>query len=143
MNFKALARLRKRQFEQAEKELAAVNAELDRLKARREALRADMRAVEPPRSGRGTDLAAVVAQKRAHMKAIEALDGQIEAVTARKREKERALKAAHIAYEQAKSLESQALAVLMARRARQERSRLDEIAGQRFWRDRNGKGERA
>ena len=95
-----------------------------------------MRAIEPPERGMGAQLGAVLAQKRADMEAIKALELRIDAVTAQKREKEQALKAAHIALEQAKSIEAQVVKALMRKRERLERNQLDEIASQRFFRDR-------
>jgi len=135
-NYRALTKLRQQQFDQAEQALAQVNAKLQELRRQKEVLRADMRAIEPPERGTGAQLGAVLAQKRADRMAIEALELQIDAVLAQKREKEQALKAAHIALEQAKSIEAQVLKALMRKRERLERNQLDEIAAQRFFRDR-------
>ncbi|WP_201352363.1 hypothetical protein [Hydrogenimonas urashimensis] len=136
-NYKALTKLRKRQFEQAEQAMASANAALQKLLEKKEALRADARAVEPPKEGLGTQLNAMLSQKKAIKRALEALEYEIDAAMRAKKEKERLLKAAHIAYEQAKSIESQAEKIVLEKAARANRNRLDEIASQRFWRDRN------
>ncbi|WP_300369360.1 flagellar FliJ family protein [Hydrogenimonas sp.] len=137
-NYKALTKLRKQQFERAEQDLAIANARLNRLREEKERLRADMRAVEPPKEGSGLQMGAVVAQKRTIQQALDALQYRIDAAEADKREKEKLLKDAHIAWEQAKSIESQILSVLMAKQKRETQNRLDEIASQQFWRERNG-----
>ncbi len=137
-NYKALTKLRKQQFERAEQDLAIANTRLNRLREEKERLRADMRAVEPPKEGSGLQMGAVVAQKRTIQQALDALQYRIDAAEADKREKEKLLKDAHIAWEQAKSIESQILSVLMAKQKRETQNRLDEIASQQFWRERNG-----
>ncbi len=143
-NYKALAKLRKQQFDRAEQELALANARLNLLYEKKESLRADERAVEPPVKGTGLQLGGVISHKRAIKRAIEALELEIDAARRLKEEKERRLKAAHIAWEQAKSIESQALKLLMEKEKRATQNRLDEIASQRFWRDRNEwEGERS
>ncbi len=141
MNYKALVKLRKQQFDRAEQALAMASARLNRLLGEKERLRADMRAVEPPKTGTGSQMGAVVTQKRTIQQALETLQQRIDAAVAEKREKERLLKEAHIAWEQAKSIESQVLGALMAKRKRDAQNRLDEIASQRFWRERRAQGE--
>ncbi|WP_286335986.1 flagellar FliJ family protein [Hydrogenimonas cancrithermarum] len=138
-----MTKLRRQQFERAEQEMAAAGRALIRLLDEKEALRSDERAIEPPASGTGRQLAALLDQKRAIKSALEALEYRIDAARRFKEEKRKLLKAAHIAYEQAKSIESQAIQKMMAKRKRDEAGRLDEIASQRFWRDRDmGKKER-
>ncbi|WP_456380278.1 hypothetical protein [Hydrogenimonas sp.] len=137
-NYAALARLRRQQFERAEQELAMANAHLETLRRRKEALRAQEREIEPPVSGRGAQLGALLSQKRALKRVLEALEYEIEAAERAKREKERLLKAAHIAWEQAKSIEAKFLREIAEKRKRETQSRLDEIASQRFWRERHG-----
>ncbi len=134
--FTALRKLRKRQFEQAELALAQANAQWQILQDRKEVLRAQERAIEPPKEGVGRQMGAVVAQRRALQQAIAALDLQIAAAWRHVEAMQAALKQAHIAYEQAKSIESQVLEKLLKQRERRARERLDEIASQRFWRDR-------
>jgi flagellar biosynthesis chaperone FliJ len=136
-NYRALAKLRKQQFDRAEQALAMANARLNRLYEKKESLRADERAVEPPVKGKGLQLGGVLSQKRAIKRALEALELEIEAARREKAERERQLKAAHIAWEQARSIESHALKILMEKEKRATQSRLDEIASQRFWRERN------
>ena len=140
-NFKALVKLRKQQFDRAEQELAMANARLNALYGEKEKLRADMRAVEPPKEGTGLQMEAVVTQKRTIQRALDALQFRIDAGEADKRDKERLLREAHIAWEQAKSIESQVLNALMQKERREMQSRLDEIASQRFWRDRDARGK--
>jgi len=141
-NARALARLRKQQFDWAEQALAVANAHLNRLQERKAQLREQMRRVEPPSRGTGAQLEGVVAQRRAIQRAVEALESEIEAAEAQKREKERLLREAHIAWEQAKSIESQILGEILARQKRETANRLDEIASQKFWRDRNRREEK-
>ncbi|WP_456451434.1 hypothetical protein [Hydrogenimonas sp.] len=138
-NYKALAKLRKQQFDRAEQALAVANAHLNRLLEEKERLRSDMRAVEPPREGTGRQMGAVVAQKRTIQNALEVLERRLDAARAQKREKERLLKEAHIAWEQAKSIESQMLQKILDKQKRDAQSRLDEIASQKFWRDRDAR----
>ncbi len=134
-NYRALTKLRKQQFERAEQALAAANAEKRRLEREKEKLRADVRAIEVPGSGIGRQLGLIVSQKAALKAAIEALERRIEAADERCRQRQEDLMAAHIAYEQAKSLEAKIVAVHLAKEKRREQGRLDEIASQRFWRD--------
>jgi flagellar biosynthesis chaperone FliJ len=140
-NYRALTKLRKQQFDRAEQALATANAALEKLYAQKERLREDMRAVEPPREGTGLQMGAVTAQKRTIRAALDALALRIEAAEAHRREMERRLKAAHIAWEQAKSIESQMLAALLAKQKREAQNRLDEIASQKFWRERHADDE--
>ena len=135
MNYKALVKLRKQQFDRAERDLAAANRKLQGLLDEKERLHRMLCEIEAPEAGQGRHLAVLLDQKRAFQAALAALDPQIAAGRAEKEEKEQVLKRAHIAWEQAKSLEAAALKVKLQKLARSERSRLDEIAGGRFWRD--------
>ncbi len=135
MNYKALVKLRKQQFDRAERDLAAANRKLQQLLDEKERLHRMLCEIEAPEAGQGRHLAVLLDQKRAFQAALAALDPEIAVARAEKEEKEQALKQAHIAWEQAKSLEAAALKVKLQKLARSERSRLDEIAGGRFWRD--------
>ena len=135
-NAQALARLRKQQFDRAEQALALANGHLEALLAEKEKLREQMRSIEPPEGGCGSRLAAVIDQRRAVQRALEILESRIEAARSEKMQKERSLKEAHIAWEQAKSIESQVVGKILARREREVKNRLDEIASQLFWRER-------
>jgi len=137
-NYRALTKLRKQQFERVEQELAVVNGKLQSLLAQKEALRADERAMTIPASGMGRALGAILNQKRAIQSALEMLQQQIEVTKQHKYALETSLKEAHVAYEQAKSIESQVIQRVIMKRKRAEQGLLDEIASQRFWRDRNG-----
>ncbi len=137
-NYRALTKLRKQQFERVEQELAVVNGKLQKLLAQKEALRADERAMEIPTAGMGRALGAILNQKRAIQSELERLQEQIELTQQHKYVLEASLKEAHIAYEQAKSIESQVIQRVIMKQKRAEQGLLDEIASQRFWRDRNG-----
>lgn len=137
-NYRALTKLRKQQFERVEQELAVVNGKLQSLLAQKEVLRADERAMAIPASGMGRALGAILNQKRAIQSALEMLQQQIEVTKQHKYALESSLKEAHVAYEQAKSIELQVIQSVIMKRKRAEQGLLDEIASQRFWRDRNG-----
>ncbi|WP_457596979.1 flagellar FliJ family protein [Hydrogenimonas sp.] len=138
--YRALAKLRKRQFDMAEQALAEANAHLDALLQKKEALREQMRQVTAPSRGTGAALEAMLAQRRAIQGALAALEEPIAAARRRVGEAKARLREAHVAWEQAKSIESHFLEKLMARRKRQEAARLDEIASQKFWRLHHGEG---
>ena len=140
-NVRALVALRKRQFEQAEQALAVVNAELNRLEEEKRKLRAMMRETALPAGGEGRLLGAVTMQRGAIAGALKELEARIAAVRQARQEQERHLKAAHIALEQARSLESEALQRLMRLKMRRERGLMDEIAARKFWLD-NGEKEK-
>lgn len=136
-NYRALAKLRKQQFDRAEQALATINASLHRLRQKRESLRKEFAAIEPPASGSGGMLGLVVQQRRAMQQLLDTLQQQIAHEETRRHEAQQRLKEAHVAWEQAKSIESQLLTQLLKKRARLEQGHLDEIASQRFWRKRN------
>ncbi len=141
MNYKALVKLRKQQFDRAERELAAANARLQKLVRRKEALREELKHLQAPESGSGGSLRQLLMQRRTLQGVIASLEPQIEAALFERADKEQALKTAHIRWEQAKSLEADALKKVLEKMRRQERSRLDEIASGQYWRDRHyGKG---
>ncbi len=138
-NYRALTRLRKQQFERAEQELMKANALLDGLLAERERLRAEERGVALPSEGDGSRVCALLAQRRTIQSALGLLQVRIESAAKVKEERERLLKAAHIAYEQAKSIESQMLESMMLKEKRRVQTALDEAASRRFWRLTNRK----
>ncbi|WP_456404801.1 hypothetical protein [Hydrogenimonas sp.] len=140
-NYRALTKLRKQQFERAEQELMRANALLDGLLAERERLRADERGITLPSEGEGGRISALLAQRRAIQAALDLLQVRIESAQRAKEEKERLLKAAHIAYEQAKSIESQVLESILLKEKRRVQNFLDEAASRQFWRLMNRKEE--
>ncbi len=133
-NYRALTKLRKRELEQAEQALTAVNSKLDELRRRRERLREDERETLLPKRGDGTQVAAVLAQKRSLQISIKAVEEQIDGLLKVKKQRQAELKSANIAYEQAKSIESRVLEEIFKKEARRTQKSLDEIASQRFWR---------
>ncbi len=133
-NYRALTKLRKREFERAEQALMVVNSKLDELRRRRERLREDERKTALPESGDGAQAAAVLAQKRSIRLSIKAVEAEIEGLRRVKRERQAELKSANIAYEQAKSIESKVLEEILKREARRTQNSLDEIASRQFWR---------
>ena len=133
-NYRALTKLRKRELEQAEQALTAVNSKLDELRRRRERLREDERETLLPKRGDGTQVAAVLAQKRSLQISIKAVEEQIDGLLKVKKQRQAELKSANIAYEQAKSIESRVLEEIFKREARRTQKSLDEIASQQFWR---------
>jgi len=135
-NYKALVKLRKQQFEQAEQDLASANALVLKLEQRKIELKQQASDIFMPTAGKGGQLAALMAQKEAIRREIEACEVQIEAAKRAKSEKEAALKKANIAYEQAKAIESYYVKQKLSKERRDIQNSLDEIASQRFWRDR-------
>ncbi len=133
-NYRALTKLRKRQFEQAEQALAVVDAQLEKLKRKREKLREEERLAVLPERGKGAHIAGVLAQKRTVQTALKAIEAQIESLIAVRAERQAELKAANIAYEQAKSIESKVLEEILKKERRRAQNALDEIASQQFWR---------
>ncbi len=133
-NYRALTKLRKRQFEQAEQALALVNGRLEELKRERERLREEERLAGLPSRGDGAVIAGVLAQKRTIQAALKRLEAQIESLMSLKRERQAELKAANIAYEQAKSIESKVLEEILKKERRRVQNALDEAASQQFWR---------
>ncbi|WP_456323790.1 flagellar FliJ family protein [Hydrogenimonas sp.] len=134
-NYRALTKLRKQQFERAEQALASANSQRQHLEAEKERLRSDARELEIPGSGFGRELGLVVNQRSAIKSAIEALDYRIQAAAELCTRRQEELMAAHVAYEQAKSIEAQIMQKRLAKTKRLEQGSLDEIASQRFWRD--------
>ncbi len=133
-NYRALTKLRKRELEQAEQALMAVNSKLDELRRKRERLREDERKTVLPQSGDGAQVAGVLAQKRSIQLSLKAAEAQIEGLLKVKKQRQAELKSANIAYEQAKSIESRVLEEIFKREARRTQNSLDEIASQQFWR---------
>jgi flagellar biosynthesis chaperone FliJ len=140
-NYRALVKLRQQQFDRAEQALARANARLRALRRERERIRAQMREIDVPPTGTGNVLNGVLQNRRTMMAVVERLDRQIEAARMEVLEKERALQAAHVALEQAKSIEADALKKILDRQKRKQRNDLDEIASQGFWRRRANVGE--
>jgi flagellar biosynthesis chaperone FliJ len=134
-NANALVRLRKRQFEQAERAVAALNAEIADIKKEISAWREQMRKIALPEKGEGRLLGQVVAERSAVRAAMAVCEERLASARQRLEEAKERLKEAHRALEQAKSIESRALEALAKKRARRERAMLDEIAAGRFWRD--------
>ncbi len=134
-NANALVRLRKRQFEQAEQAVAALNAEIAEIKKEISAWREQMRKIALPKKGEGRLLGRVDAQRSAVRAAMAVCEERLAFARQRLEEAKERLKEAHRALEQAKSIESRALEALAKKRARRERAMLDEIAVGRFWRD--------
>ncbi|BBG64860.1 hypothetical protein NNO_0158 [Hydrogenimonas sp.] len=133
-NYRALTKLRKREFERAEQALAVVNYRLEELKRKREMLREDERSTALPAAGKGADVAGVLAQKRSIQRLLKAVEDQIESLKRLKEQRQAELKAANIAYEQAKSIESKVVEEILKRERRRTQNGLDEIASQQFWR---------
>jgi len=134
-NYKALVKLRKQQFDQAEQDLASANAMVRKLQQQKEKLQQESSNIALPTVGKGGQLAALMAQKEAMRRAIEACEAQIEAAKRAKSEKENTLKQASIAYEQAKAIEAYYVKKKLSKEKRDIQNSLDEIASQRFWRD--------
>jgi flagellar biosynthesis chaperone FliJ len=133
-NYRALTKLRKREFERAEQALAVVNYRLEELKRKRDMLREDERSTVLPTAGKGADVAGVLAQKRSIQRLLKAVEEQIESLKRMKEQRQAELKAANIAYEQAKSIESKVVEEILKRERRRTQNGLDEIASQQFWR---------
>ena len=129
----ALVSLRRRQFEEAERRLAQLNGELARIASRIAALKEEFGATALPSSGSGLALGAVAAQRRAWRALLAELERRRAEVTALREEAREALRAAHVALEQAKSLEAEALKRRLRRLNRQETAAIDELAAGRFW----------
>jgi len=134
-NYKALVKLRKQQFDQAEQDLASANAMVRKLQQQKEKLQQESSNIALPTVGKGGQLAALMAQKEAMRRAIEACEAQIEAAKRAKSEKENTLKQASIAYEQAKAIEAYYVKKKLSKEKRDIQNSLDEIASQRFWPD--------
>ena len=134
-NYKALVKLRKQQFDQAEQDLASANALVLKLEREKIKLQQESSNIALPTVGKGGQLAALMAQKEAMRRAIEVCETQIEAAKQAKKEKETALKKANIAYEQAKAIEAYYVKKKLSKEKRDIQNSLDEIASQRFWRD--------
>jgi len=132
-NYKALVKLRRQQFDQAEQDLASANALVLKLEQQKAKLQQESSNIALPTVGKGGQLAALMAQKEAMRTAIEACEAQIEAAKRAKSEKEEALKQAHIAYEQAKAIEAYYVKQMVEKEKRDIQNSLDEIASQRFW----------
>jgi 2-polyprenyl-3-methyl-5-hydroxy-6-metoxy-1,4-benzoquinol methylase len=132
-NYKALVKLRRQQFDQAEQDLASANALVLKLEQQKAKLQQESSNIALPTVGKGGQLAALMAQKEAMRTAIEACEAQIEAAKRAKSEKEAALKQAHIAYEQAKAIEAYYVKQMVEKEKRDIQNSLDEIASQRFW----------
>ena len=137
-NYKALVKLRKQQFDQAKQDLASANALVVKFEQERLKLQQESSSISLPKSGKGGQLVALMAQKEAMRSAIEACEAQIEAAKRAKIEKENVLKQANIAYEQAKAIEAYYVKKLIEKEKRDIQNSLDEIASQRFWRDNIG-----
>jgi len=134
-NYKALVKLRKQQFDQAEQDLASANALVLKLEQEKLKLQQESSSIALPAVGKGGQLAALMAQKEAMRRAMEVCEAQIEAAKQAKKEKETALKQANIAYEQAKAIEAYYIKKVVEKEKRDIQNSLDEIASQRFWRD--------
>jgi len=134
-NYKALVELRKQQFDQTEQDLASANALVFKLEQQKVKLQQESSHIALPTVGKGGQIAALMVQKEAIRLAIESIESQIEVAKQTKREKEVALKEAHIAYEQAKTLEAYYVKKIIEKEKRDIQNSLDEIASQRFWRD--------
>ena len=134
-NYKALVKLRKQQFDRAEQDLASANALVLKLEQQKVKLQQESSHIALPTVGKGGQIAALMVQKEAIRLAIESIESQIEVAKQTKREKEVALKEAHIAYEQAKTLEAYYVKKIIEKEKRDIQNSLDEIASQRFWRD--------
>jgi chromosome segregation ATPase len=137
-NYKALVKLRKQQFDQAELDLASANALVRKLQQERERLLKESHKIALPTSGKGGQLAVLMTQKEAMRRAIEVCETKISAAIRAKNEKENALKQANIAYEQAKAIEAYYVKKMIEKEKREIQNSLDEIASQRFWRDNVG-----
>jgi len=134
-NYKALVKLRKQQFDQAEQDLASANTMVKKLQQEKEKLQNESSDIALPTVGKGGQLAALMAQKEAMRRAIEICEAKIEAAKRDKAQKEEALKLASIAYEQAKAIEAYYVKKMVEKERRNIQNTLDEIASQRFWRD--------
>lgn len=134
-NYKALVKLRKQQFDQAEQDLASANALVLKLEQEKLKLQQESSNIALPAVGKGGQLAALMAQKEAMRRAMEVCEAQIEVAKQAKKEKETALKQANIAYEQAKAIEAYYIKKVVEKEKRDIQNSLDEIASQRFWRD--------
>jgi len=137
-NYKALVKLRKQQFDQAKQDLVSANALVVKFEQERLKLQQESSSISLPKSGKGGQLVALMAQKEAMKRAMEVCEAQIEAAKRAKRDKENALKQANVAYEQAKAIEAYYVKKLIEKEKRDIQNSLDEIASQRFWRDNIG-----
>jgi len=135
-NYKALVKLRKQQFEQTEQDLMSANALVLKLEQEKLKLQQESSDIVLPATGQGGQLVALMAQKEAMKNAIEVCKTQIKAAKQAKQEKEMLLKRANVAYEQAKAIEAYYVKKEIEKKKRDIQNSLDEIASQRFWRDR-------
>ncbi len=141
-NYRALTKLRKQEKQRVEMALSEVNSKIEELKRKRESLREEERSLSLPNFGDGARVSALLVQKRTIKGAIERVKVQIESLLPVRSKLQEELKAANIAYEQAKSMESKILEDLFKREARRAQVMLDEIASQQFWRLNNRKKDR-
>ncbi|MCF6201772.1 MAG: flagellar FliJ family protein [Hydrogenimonas sp.] len=138
-NYRALTKLRKQELERAEMALLEINMKIEELKRKREVLRRDECEASMPKEGDGKKAAAHLALKRAIQEGIRKVEAQIEALIPTRERLQNELKAANIAYEQAKSMESKVVEDILKRESRRAQGALDEIASQQFWRLNNGR----
>ena len=135
-SYKALVKLRKQQFDRAEQELAFANALVLKLEKEKLKLQQESSNITLPVTGKGGQLAMLMAQKEAMKNAIEVCKTKIKAAKQTKEEKETLLKKANVVYEQAKAIEAYYAKKEVEKRKRDIQNNLDEIASQRFWRNR-------
>ena len=137
-NYKALVKLRKQQLEQAEQDLISANALILKLEQKKAKLEQQASNITIPTTGKGSQLIAFMTQKEVIKKEIEICKTQIEAAKRAKNEKEIALRKLNIVYGQAKAIEAHYVKQKLSKEKRNIQNSLDEIASQRFWRDRVG-----
>ncbi|GEM_PF-1437040 len=133
-NYRSLTKLRKQEKQRVEMALMEINSKIENLRSEKESLRAQERSLSLPRSGEGARVLALLSQKSSIKAAIKRVQAQIDALLPVKEELQERLKAANIAFEQAKSMESKVVEDIMKSESRRAQSMLDEIASQQFWR---------
>ena len=133
-NYRSLTKLRKQEKQRVEMALMEINSKIENLRSEKESLRVQERSLSLPRSGEGVRVLALLSQKGTIKAAIMRVQTQIDALLPVKEELQERLKAANIAFEQAKSMESKVVEDIMKSESRRVQSMLDEIASQQFWR---------
>ncbi len=133
-NYRSLTKLRKQEKQRVEMALMEINSKIENLRSEKESLRAQERSLSLPRSGEGARVLALLSQKGTIKAAIKRVQAQIDALLPVKEELQERLKAANIAFEQAKSMESKVVEDIIKSESRRAQSMLDEIASQQFWR---------
>jgi len=133
-NYRSLTKLRKQEKQRVEMALMEINTKIENLRSEKESLRAQERSLSLPRSGEGARVLALLSQKGTIKAAIKRVQAQIDALLPVKEELQERLKAANIAFEQAKSMESKVVEDIMKSEAKKAQGMLDEIASQQFWR---------